>query len=157
MPGSRAAMEQSNYTSHYSTWFKHQNNPLGDKQVSAVFDEGQKWEPLKLWEGGSSVHPHHRLQRATALCTWRQRHWCVLYSRKRFLINLRGASLNVTWQLKQRMLIQGFTHCCEVANIAELGFTRWMLASFLCFLMPIHCCDCFYPFLLRLMCAEILI
>ena len=149
-------MEQSNCTSPCSSWFKHQNNPLDDKQVSNLFDEGQKWESLKLW-GDSSVHPCNMLQITTALSTRRQWHWCVLYSRKWFLINLCDAFWNVIWQLKQRMLIQGFTRSCELASITELGFTRWMLVSFLCFLMPINGRDCFHPFLLRLMCAEILI
>lgn len=148
MPGSGGAMEQSDYAFHYNTWLKHKNKPSGDKQVPAGFDEGQKWEPLKLREGQHTPNNYS---------TWRWWHWCVLYSRKWFLINLRGASLNVAWQLKQRMLIQGFTHCCEVTRITELRFTRWMSASSLCSLVPINSCDGFGPFLLRLVCAEIMI
>lgn len=148
MPGSGGAMEQSDYASHYSTWLKHQNKPSGDKQVPNGFDEGQDWEPLKLGEGEHAANNYS---------TWWRWHWRVLYSRKWLLTNLRGASLNVAWQLKQRMLIRGTRHCCEMTRAAELRFTRWMSASSLCFLVRINSCDGFDPFLLRPVCAEMLI
>lgn len=104
-----------------------------------------------------SVHPYYMLQIAAAPRLWWQWHWCVLCCRKQLLMNLRGTSLNVSWELKQGMLIPGFAPCCEVANMSELGFTRWLLASFLGFPMPVSCRGCFHPFVLRLLCAEILI